>query len=730
MSKTIGTKRLLVGAVAIFSLLAASCTDSESDSKKSEENNIILTAGLERVDSCDALLEKIKAEAIERVGPYGFNNNRYGGGFDEVSSQIAVDDAVMESADSAEEFSEPVSSAPASNEKTRRATTPDIAGDASTDGAESFTGTNNQELEVDEADIVKTDGKRILVVQNQKLYIVDAKSKDIESTVKLPDWQYGGELFIHQDTALLMSQGNNFEGEEAFQDAEFGQDYIEPRYIQTTNFSKISLNSGKITGTYKLPGNYLSAREVNGTIRAIVSTTQEQNISFVYPSGSSKRAQEAAEKANKTLVETSEISDWIPVNEDGDLTVDCENVYLPKKFAGFGLVNVVSFDIENNLAITDSVAIFTSAQDVYSSKTRLVVSTPEWNEPGIISRTISNGEGDYKTALHTFDISEPGKTEYVASGKVKGTLLSRYSISEHDGYIRVATTEGSPWGRDDSESIVTVLEEDNKTLVTVGEVDDIGRGERIFAVRFQADIAYVVTFRQTDPFYTIDLSNPENPQILGELKIPGFSSYLHPVDENTVLAVGTDGDENGQTGYPVASVFDVSDLSNPELVSKIRLSENRYAYSLVANDPRAFQFWDSVALIPVDSRGGSENQEQNELVVVELDNNELTELGRISHPAKRYCEGDFERYPTEPFEDVIDEVEDAIDEVEDTFEEVEFESFTEPSRPIDREQYCYTDQPGIVRSLVIGDNLYSVSSAGIKVNNFDTLDESEWIAFN
>jgi len=709
--------KLKITAVILAAVLSAtSCSSDESDAKNKEIDDIILTSGLQKVDSCDALLENIKKEASDRVGPYGFERDQLVQFGDELFAADAVEESVDFASDAVSEQSNR-NSATTTSDSSQKSSQSESSSDPE------FSGTNNQELDVDEADIVKTDGERILVVQNQKLYIVDASSKSITDTVELPEWQYQGELFIQGDTALLMSQGNNFEYEEELSDAASTR----PAYqFQTTHFSQINLNSGNVTNKYELPGSYLSAREVNGTIRVVVSSS-EQNISFVYPSDNSQRAIDAAEEANKALIETSEIEDWIPYNRDGDPVVDCKNVYLPNKFAGFGLINVVTLDMEDDLDVIDSVAVFTDAQDIYASTDRLVVSTPEWSEPGIISRTLNeDAEAKYKTALHTFDISNPESTNYVASGRVPGTLLNRYSISEHDGYIRVATTEGSPSNRqNESESMITVLEEEDNVLLEVGQVDDIGRGETIFAVRFQGDIGYVVTFRQTDPFYTVDLSNPENPEVLGELKIPGFSSYLHPVDENTILAVGTDGDENGATGYPVASVFDVSDLNNPEMVDKIRLSENQNAYSLVDNDPRAFQFWNSVALIPVDSRE-SENGGSNDLVVVELEDGELTELGRISHPSKQICEGDGGPLPVEPLEFPVSEEEIADLErrgdvaVEEIFPEDDYR---------ERGRYCFTDQPGIVRSLVIDGELFSVSRNGIRVNDFDSLDEVDWISF-
>ena len=127
---------------------------------------------------------------------------------------------------------------------------------------------------------------------------------------------------------------------------------------------------------------------------------------------------------------------------------------------------------------------------------------------------------------------------------MRGFVLNQFSLSEHDGYLRAASTEEPDWwsapdgAARESESLVTVLAERGGRLERVGEVDGLGRGERIFAVRFIGARGYVVTFRQTDPLYALDLSDPARPAVRGALKIPGFSSYLHPVDESTLIVTG------------------------------------------------------------------------------------------------------------------------------------------------------------------------------------------------
>ena len=164
-------------------------------------------------------------------------------------------------------------------------------------------------------------------------------------------------------------------------------------------------------------------------------------------------------------------------------------------------------------------------------------------------------------------------------GSVPGSLLNQFSLDEFEGNLRVAVTLGNFWGTtENSSNEVYVL---NNNLDVIGDVTDLGTGERIYAVRFLNEVAYLVTFRQTDPFYILDLSNPRSPKVTGELKIPGYSSYLHPLTSNLILGVGM------ENGYLKLSLFDVSNKSNPQELDKFRMDE--YSSELLYNH-RAFLF--------------------------------------------------------------------------------------------------------------------------------------------
>ncbi len=769
-------------AVALAAALAASAcspgsTDDDGETLPTldiDSSEIVLTSALETVDSCDDLLSRLRAEASDRVGPYGFGDGGPVVMFEE-DMAMADDDAtdVAESAPSGES---------ASFDSAQGA---DSAARSNADEGGDFSGTNNQESSVDEADLVKTDGRRLVTVSGNQVNVLDVTDDDdprLVTTIKLPEEFWGGELFLNGDSALLMTSGWT---DTPFMPVDSGRATDLAWYpgMPTGRLMELDLDDGEIVRTFEFEGSYLSAREVEGTIRIALQASANR-FAFVFPSNPG--AEDSAEEFNRKLVEDSTIEQWIPTYRivdgvDGDVVeqgpiVDCDRVYLPGEFAGFGSLVILTTDLDDGFELTDSVSVFTDGQTVYSSTDRMVVATPRW--PEFNPRTGEpESDSDYRTALHTFDITDLDRTDYVASGSVEGTLLSRYSLSEYDGYLRVATTDGTPWNSAGSESFVTVLDERDRELVPIGQVGGLGKGERIFAVRFLGDLAYVVTFEQIDPLYVVDLSDPTNPTVEGELKIPGFSTYLHPLGNGLLLAVGVDGDENGVTGGSVASLFDVSDVNDPRLLDKLPLStitngetEDSFGntYSPVDADPRAFTYWDDTAIIPVSWWLSRETDGQwlevngTEAVLVTVDGDRLVEVDRVSHPMRRECEGNSRNVTYvepddldallagEPVEESVsggldpdldpdeaDTQDDGGDASGTGDAEASFVDDPEEEPAVDEptsilpgpEQYCWTYSPEIVRTVVIGDTLYTVAHNGVGVHDFDSSSRLDWIPF-
>ena len=347
-------------------------------------------------------------------------------------------------------------------------------------------------------------------------------------------------------------------------------------------------------------GTVLSARQYGETIR-LVTQTPAPSLRFVYPSDGTDETRALAK--NRALVRASTLDDWLPTVSAGsgsdsgsgerERLVGCDEVLHPRQGSGAGTIAVVGFDVDTP-DDRSTVAVTAGGDTVYSSTERLYVATTEYST-SLISRLGSRIVGGpaqptARTDVHEFDLRGVGAS-YTASGSVRGVLKDRWSLDEHDGHLRLAIETGSPFATDDgadrrgANAIVTMTR-DGDRLVESGRVDGLGRGEQIKSVRWFDDLAVVVTFRQMDPLYTVDLSDPEHPWLRGELKIPGFSGYLHPIGHDRLLGVGIDATSEGRARGAQVSVFDVSDLAHPVQV-------DRYAYGGQSNlaaseDPRAF----------------------------------------------------------------------------------------------------------------------------------------------
>lgn len=719
-----GNKTAVV-ALSALAMVAGACVADDVQDLSSQD--IVLTSGLVTAADCDQLLIHLKAEGLERVGPYGFGDGFYG--------VDVMEDAGGDLAGGPT----PATTAPATTVTQQDSPAAEGGGDDGT-----YSRTNNQESDVDEPDSVKTDGKRLVVIAGQSIQVIDVTgpTPKLVKTIKMPEEFWGGELFLSGDSAFVMTSGWS----PMPLDASFS-----PRYYpgtQTSQIMEVDLEGGDIVRTLTFEGSYLSARETNGILRIVLTAPVGQNFEFLFPQNPS--GEDRAEKANREVIAESTIEQWLPgyrieqgkeLIESGQL-VECDRVHIPGEFSGFGSMNVITIDPSKGLELVDATSVLTTAQTIYASTERLAVATanpPEFDRQ--TGRPVKDDE-EFRTAIHNFDITDNTRTTYVASGSVPGSMLSQYSLSEKDGYLRVATTTEGWWSEGDtpSESFITVLEEVGNELKEVGQVGELGKGERIFAVRFMGDVAYVVTFRQTDPLYTIDLSDPTKPTTLGELKIPGFSSYLHPVGDGYLVGVGQDGTEDGRTTGAQMSAFDVRDLLNPTRVDALRLGpdgggENSYSDSPVAWNARAFTWWnqDRLAIVPVNysswnPQKGSSTEGSDAVVVKVGEDGKLTELGRVSHPVTRQCEGPYieEDLPAPSIAPAAEE--------EATTTTVSPENGAiepaDPARPITEGEYCWTFSPYINRTVVIDGNLFSISDAGVGVNTLNGLADVAWLAFS
>lgn len=641
------------------------------------DDEIVLASALGTLPNCDALLDYLRVEGANRVGPYGFDGDGwFGPMFDDIAfdGDGAMDDEAMEEAsdaagDAADAVTDTSSSAPAStssagfNQSAPVVPMADEAGAVAEKAVEGvdFSGTTVQELGIDEPDIIKTNGDRILVISNGVFSVIDTRG---EEALLAGQTRFGGETYIREmlivgDRALLFGESWGYGGGpvplpaiaepaiavEDSGDAEAGFAQAEP-FVEGQELSigsdgptammiEIDLaNEAQpaVTGRIAVEGRYLSARLVGGIARVAVQSNPNQ-LPFVFPRNSS--GEDAARNANRDAVAQSELEDWLPtyllerdgaVVEQGLLT-GCDRVHVPSTFSGFGSLSLLSFDLSEPLGNGLATTVMASGETVYASDSSVYLATNNWFDPALSVEDRSQLSEAYTTSLHSFDITGAA-ANYSASGSVRGHLLNQFAMSEHNGHLRVATTDGTPWGDDStSESFVQVLERQADELVVIGSVGDMGRGETIRSVRFVGDIAYIVTFRQTDPFYTVDLSEPTAPVVRGELKITGYSGQLHPIGPDLVLGIGQEATEQGRTTGAKMTLFDVSNLDAPVDLDTWTLPN---AYTEAEWDHRSFLWWapENLAVFPINS--WSENFWGAVAFRVDRENG-ISEFGRIDH---------------------------------------------------------------------------------------------------
>lgn len=592
------------------------------------DDEIVLTAALSAFDECGSLLDHLRSEYAERVGPWGFEGGGYGPGIPE----IMADDEMAVTAEGGADGPDSGSA--------------EAAAAGLVEGVD-YSGTNVQEAGVDEADLVKTDGRRIFVVSSGLLLVIDTANRQIEGSAQLAEG-FAAEMLLDGDDLLVVMNAYSppirFALEPAADSAAAGQpaEYGYDRPVTVVQRVRMDGYLPRVVETLRIDGSYVSTRSIDGVARVVTRHDPAWSFPFVYPQGGSG-SEEAAEEANRAAVLASTLEDWLPSYSvadgagvsgpvEGGLLPACQNVYVPTEFAGFGVTTVLSLPVGGPLAGDGAVSVTAPGDTVYASPRSLYVATSNWLAPEIFEdeaiwpRVARN----WRTAVHRFDLADPARAAYAASGSVPGQIHNQFSLSEHDGHLRVVTTTGDLWwGQDDVEpsSQVRVLRQTGDRLVEVGAVGDIGRGEQVQSVRFTGAVGYVVTFRQVDPFYTLDLSDPENPAIVGELKIPGFSSYLHPISGDLVLGVGFEADEStgAVTGSKV-SLFDVSDLADPRELAVWAAPD---AWNDAGWDHRAFLWWEPAQLAVFGI--SSWTDQTAEAVALRVERGSITEIGRIDH---------------------------------------------------------------------------------------------------
>jgi len=549
-----------------------------------------------------------------------------------------------------------------------------------------YSKTNIQVEGVDEPDIVKTDGTYLYVLANSKIYIIKAYPAEDAVILSITNFENidVSNFFINKDRLIVFSNSYRYPIE-----YDLEEDYYRYRNGMSTTLIKIYDISDKENPTLdkdiELDGYYFNARMI-GNFVYIITTQYSWDVYCVSDDNVTLNIPE---------IKIDGFVNKVPAN--------CI-YYVNSSNKVDTFTNIISIDIFSG-EVNQKSYLMGSSQNMYVSNHNIFITNLEYNyyEISPINRLSVWNSYMSKTIINKISIKN-GEISHIAQGVVPGTILNQFSMDEHNGYFRVATTIGQVWNTEQpSTNNIYVLDEN---LERVSELEGIAPGETIYSARFMGDRAYLVTFKKIDPFFTIDLSDPYNPQILGKLKIPGYSDYLHPYDENHIIGIGKDTVEPQEEyswtrdfawyqGIKIA-LFDVSDFKNPKEVSKVIIGD-RGTDSPVLYDHKAFLF----------------NREK-ELLVIPVRVCEISdEIKAQNDGYTGSIYGDFKFQGAYVYKLSLEngfDLKDKITHIDDIK---------------DKENYWYRwSYPSyITRSLYIDNVLFTISNSMIKLNSLDDFSE-------
>ena len=537
-------------------------------------------ASLETFDSCDDLEAYIESLAIEELTWTG-SNTSWGGVAAPMGAQEF--DASGDDDDWASEDSGSLGG-------------PNSSGGLGGDPNRDYSTTNTQEVEVDEADIVKNDDTYFYLVSGQDLVVVQAwPADDLNVVSRFTIEGQPTELYLDGDIVAVLSlmfgdvtpQGND------------DQDLT--GFVTKISILDVSDRSDpQLQREIYVEGSLYSSRRVDGMLYLI---TYRDLGDFGLSSDTSSND-------IKDRVHERDMSDWMPtmVNnvldgsswslEQSDVC-GCSDVYKANRDGGLEMMSVMAVDISDPRGELSGTSVIAGTGEVYATPYSLYMAVYEPNEGPF--RVTSGGFG---TRIHRFALDGGGHPQYAASGRVDGWAHNSFAMDEANDTFRIATTVFA--GSQGTESTgVYVLTQDADKLKVIGEVTNIAPQEDVYSVRFMDDVAYVVTFgevvRWMDPLFTIDLTDPTDPTILGELEITGYSTYMHPMGDGHLLAVGEEIDpDSGWIDGLAVTLFDVSDLNDPQMADR-QVIETSWDSSQALVDHHAFTYYEphDMLAIPV-----------------------------------------------------------------------------------------------------------------------------------
>lgn len=438
------------------------------------------------------------------------------------------------------------------------------------DSAGSHSGTNNQVEGIEEGDIAVTDGKHIYSISDQTVFITDAKKMEVTSKIPLKE-TYPSKLLLHEGKLLV-----------------FYDKYVEEK-IRRGHYNGVSMTQVAIYDVSNASKPQL-LREV-GQEGYVIGVREYKDILYIVTNNT----------PNYWMLQEEKEFDLRPQLYDSAekaLTrAPLDSIHIFPGSRETNYVTVSALDLRNEKTGEFVAETYVGAgSSLYMSEEAIYMAAPAYSSMGTIEDSAgkkaimpmwNNNTELYKFAIDGMSVKLTARTT------IEGSLVNQFSMDEFNGHFRVATTTGQATMRESNSNNHLHIFDEN--LKEVGKLTNLARGEKIYAVRFMGEKAYIVTFKETDPLFVIDVANPKNPKVLGELKIPGFSNYLHPLDETHLIGIGYDTkmETDSHTKQPIVytmgmkvSLFDVSDVSKPKEVDNVIIG-GRGTYSEVQHDHKA-----------------------------------------------------------------------------------------------------------------------------------------------
>jgi len=560
-----------------------------------------------------------------------------------------------------------------------------LEGATESKAADRYSETNIQEFGVDEADIVKNDGQYIYLIKDQTIRIIEAfppENMKAVGTIKVTEKGFNpSEMYVDGDTLTVIGQSNQYYAYNDLRSMEPGirtgggsvedlPEFFEGDEIEVEDSSE---QSSIIDGTAEvalmmMPGQRRMMPQNNKQMTTLVAydISDKANPEVVRTVSVEGNYQSSRKIGDTVYLVSNKYNDWywgrpVPFMGNDDLPTmsdsadssvkmiaPCQDIYYYPNFESANYLTVAAIDTVNANNEVGRIMMLGSGDNVYSSAENMYVTRTRYQDRFVTTADFDGWRNEPETHIYKFSL-DGNEIEFTDKGTVRGRVLNQFSMSEAGGDFRIATQTDGKDG-----SMMTIL---NENLVQTGQVMGIAPGENIKSVRFMGDKAYMITFLTVDPLFVIDL-DAQNPKVLGELKIPGWSDYLHPYDDNHLIGIGrevkADADEDGRLtnddllGLKLA-LFDVSDLNNPKELHKKVIGDNGTSSEATTNH-KAFLFdkTENVMALPItvmqQREGGSSYQQdmvfQGAFVYDVSIEDGFTLRGRASHYAEAYWNND------------------------------------------------------------------------------------------